>query len=611
MKLPILKPTKNKSSKQIITFGGINYGQNTRDGELLESKNLSADHYPCLSQRKGRTNVQTYTSPSAVYARGKLCVVDGTDFIYDGNVVGQVLPGKKHFATINTKIVIFPDKICYDTEKSEFSKLEASYTVLDGTVEFSNNKITIPKRGYKEHIQDSSKVYPSTTSTVYYYSGYRIEGLPQYAIYEYSGSRKTATAESIPIGSVIDDRRTSTEVFVVKRKSTFPDGSIYIICERRELKDYIAEEMEGFKEGDCVNISGCVTIPSANGDHIVRSIREREDDYQLTFDENSFTEIGTEEGFMTIARKVPDLSCICESDNRIWGAEGATIYASALGDPTNFFVYDGLSTDSYAVAVGTDGEFTGCIGYGSSVLFWKEDCVHKVLGDYPAQYSVYTYKIPGLQNGSEKSMAIINETLFYKGRTGVYAYNGGSPELLTEKFGTRQFTDAVAGTNGQKYYISMKDEGENWSLFVYDTKRGFWLREDDTHAVDFATLDGKLYFLSGSTNALIQAETDRADEGSPLWSATLCQMDETTHGKKGYSKLLLRCDMAADAWLKVEISVDGGPFQEVFSTHNEHAKTFVLPILPRRCDSFRIRLSGKGETMVKSLVREFTIGSEY
>lgn len=78
------------------------------------------------------------------------------------------------------------------------------------------------------------------------------------------------------------------------------------------------------------------------------------------------------------------------------------------------------------MAVGTEGEFTGCIAYSSTVLFWKENCLHKVLGSYPAQYEIYTYTVPGIQKGSEKSLAVINETLFYKGRNGVYAYSGGT-----------------------------------------------------------------------------------------------------------------------------------------------------------------------------------------
>ncbi len=41
------------------------------------------------------------------------------------------------------------------------------------------------------------------------------------------------------------------------------------------------------------------------------------------------------------------------------------------------------------------------------------------------------------------------------------------------------------------------------------------------------------------------------------------------------------------------------------------AKTLQIPILPVRCDNFRIRLSGKGPCLIKSLVRDFTVGSEY
>ena len=210
-----------------------------------------------------------------------------------------------------------------------------------------------------------------------------------------------------------------------------------------------------------------------------------------------------EAGALLEERKVPDLTCICECDNRIWGAEGKTIYASALGDPTNFYVYDGVSTDSYAVAVGTEGEFTGCIAYSSTVLFWKENCLHKVLGSYPAQYEIYTYTVPGIQKGSEKSLAVINETLFYKGRNGVYAYSGGTPELLTENFGTRRFFDAVGGTDGERYYISMRTEKGDWELYVFDTLRAIWLREDATHALDWAYLDGTLYFLDGDRKSVV------------------------------------------------------------------------------------------------------------
>ena len=115
MNLPYMTAATGKNRKQIIAFAGLNYGQGAGDGELAESWGLSSARFPCLSQRDGRKTAGTYTSPTGLYARGKLCVVDGTDFLYDGKVVGHVTAGEKQFATINTKIVIFPDKVYYDT----------------------------------------------------------------------------------------------------------------------------------------------------------------------------------------------------------------------------------------------------------------------------------------------------------------------------------------------------------------------------------------------------------------------------------------------------------------------------------------------------------------
>ena len=76
---------------------------------------------------------------------------------------------------------------------------------------------------------------------------------------------------------------------------------------------------------------------------------------KLTVAKNTFT-AKEETGELCIERKIPELDYICESENRLWGVSNAkqTIYASAMGDPTNFFTYEGLATDSYALAVGSE-----------------------------------------------------------------------------------------------------------------------------------------------------------------------------------------------------------------------------------------------------------------
>ncbi|PWL46833.1 MAG: hypothetical protein DBY45_01810 [Clostridiales bacterium] len=606
MPLPYMKTEARRSQKQMISFYGINYSQNVKDGELSESEGLSSAQFPCLSQRDGRKKQGSYQNPTGLYARGKLCVVDGTDFIYGDKVVGKVSEGEKHIATINTKIVIFPDKVCYDTESDEFSNLEVNCSCYPGDVSFQSNSLTVLGTSYADIAKEEEgtlSAIPADTS----FSAYTAVSIDKASGKVTLSNLSIKTPDRLQEGDLIQygcDKE--KEYMAVQWTKEGPDGGYQIgfILHTATLQRY-ADLEELFAVGDGVDISGCADLTKNNGSHIIRSISGR----TLTFDKDIF-DSGTDSGTVVIQRKVPDLSCICECDNRIWGAQGTTIYASALGDPKNFYVYDGLSTDSYAVAVGTDGDFSGCVAYSSTVLFWKENCVHKVMGSYPAQYEIYTYTVPGVQKGSEKSLCVINETLFYKGREGVYAYTGGVPELISECFGIRQFQDAVAGSDGSRYYISMRDVKLGWSLYVFDPLRNIWLREDQTHAADFAQLDGILYYLDADSGQVMATGQDSSEEGLIPWSATFCQMDEVVHGRKGYSRLYLRADLEAGAWLKVEVSADGAPFRQVFAGHNERAKTVQIPILPTRCDNFRIRLSGKGSCILKSLVREFTIGSE-
>ena len=305
---------------------------------------------------------------------------------------------------------------------------------------------------------------------------------------------------------------------------------------------------------------------------------------------------------------MPDLDFICESNYRLWGTHGNTIYSSKFSDPFNFQVFDGLASDSYAIEVGSEGEFTGCIPYSSHICFFKENTLHKLYGTKPSNFQVTTVNVYGVQSGSERSMQIVNEQLLYKGVGGVYSYTGGVPELISEKFGNKRYSDAVACCDGEKYYISMK-QGNTFSMFTYDVAKNIWLREDDTHAVDMTFYNGKIYYLAEEGGLYYIDKT--ADRSDIEWGATFCTMHETINERKGYSKFHLRMDLAAGAWLAVDIKTDNDlQWRQVYTTHNEKAKTISIPIMPTRCDSIDIRLRGKGRCTVKTFVREFSVGSD-
>lgn len=632
MRLPYLSAGGGKQDRQIIQFGGVRYGQGASDGELEESLGLSSAQFPCLSQREGRKRAGVYTAPTALYAKGKLCVVDGTDLLYDGQVVGQVSAGEKQLAAINTRIVIFPDKMVYDTEKQDLFELgmirtyeteegKCTGTFPPGNICFTRNTMVLEQLWAWFYRVDEDYVIENAAagSTYTVYSSITLDqdtwGLTL-------GNTSTKTAGALQPGDLLilhtDDPSKAARYQQVESVTANGDGTYAIRCADYFMNgtSYSDDVMKRLVHaGDKLIISGCTTFPGFNLTVEVVEVSgntitaKRDDGYFYPFAEAGNT-AQREEGSVKLVRSIPDLEVLCEHDNRLWGAAGGTIYASALGDPGRFFDYEGLSTDSYAVAVGTDGAFTGCAPYGSNVLFWKEDYVHKVLGTSPKNYELYVYKVPGVQAGSEKSLCIINEALYYKGREGVYRYTGSTPTLISENFGLRRFSDAVAGTDGWRYYISMKGADGSWGMYVYDTMRGIWLREDDTHAMDFANLGGTLCFLDAADKTLYTTGQDDSEEGRIQWSASFAPFHETVHGRKGYSRLFLRLELSAGAWCKAEISEDGGAFRQVWLDSEARQGTVVVPIRPARCDAFRVRLSGKGRCVVKSLVRRFEIGSE-
>ena len=658
MYLPALSNMESRRQQQIITFGGINYGQNTQDGQLADCRNLTAEHFPCLHPRAGRkTAVSGLTAPEQIFAaEGNLYIVDNGALKLGGSTLLTLTPGKKQLAVINSKLVIFPDKVMVDTTDMTVTRLEAMAEIAAGMAEVvAGTDGSTTGQTVKIHIGN----YQATVVGSGNLGGNNMDDLSQWK----ETARPFGTVDSVSVsqetGAVTIETSTGkTCVYVAvgdlvyapalgidgvtkwakitkryyrfkppnpvgpssKSASTQSSDSEYYIGWDYDIYGVVGSSVPfagmedlGFRVGDTVEITGCTTHPENNKSITIRALGTvTEGDatvYTMTFDPDTLT-AGTESGAVTIRRKVPALSILCESQNRLWGAAGGTVYASALGDPCNWETFDGLSTDSYALAVAGGGQFTACCSYGSAVLFFKEDMLYKILGGYPAEYTLYSYHYPGVQLGSAESLININEVLYYKGAAGIWRYAGAAPELVSGAFGLRQYTNAWAGRCGQRYYISMKEKDGSYGVWVYDTLRGFWLQEDGLNA-GFAWANGRFYLLDRAAKKVYLTGQDNSEETKVSWSAEFCAMDEVVHNRKSYSRLLLRADFEAGSWLKAEISMDGGPWQTAGQWSAGHGQTKVIPLLPRRCDRFRIRLSGEGNVMLRSLTRDYTLGSEY
>lgn len=393
--------------------------------------------------------------------------------------------------------------------------------------------------------------------------------------------------------------------------ATFQDGTLYgeaaeantIYCSGVTWSDY-------FNAGDAVTISGCTSHTGNNKTPVIREI----DGEEMHFYENVF-ENGTESA-VTIKRAVPDMLYLCENENRLWGCKNDTIYASKLGDPFNWNVFDDLATDSWSVDVGSAGNFTGCVSYLGYPVFFKPGNICKVYGSIPSNFKTMGSATLGIAEGSWLSPAIAGETLFYLSRNGPVAYTGGIPSPVNEAFGTDRYNDGIGGSDGLKYYLSMKDQNNVWQIFVYDTHLGLWHREDSMQVLGFAHTDN-LYFLNDegeiwiTGNIIDPPEASTEETGDVAWYAEFGDFTDGSPNKKGVSKIGLRLELDTGATLTAYIKFDS---ETTWTTVKALAagtkRSVTLPIIPRRGDHYRLKLAGTGGCRIYSMTRELYKGSD-
>lgn len=386
-----------------------------------------------------------------------------------------------------------------------------------------------------------------------------------------------------------------------------------IVCAGIQWSDY-------FSAGDGVQISGCTTHPENNLSIIIRDM----DGDKLYFYENSFTLDGadgtqayTEKGSLSIARTMPDVKWLCAHENRLWGCKDDMVYACKLGDIFNWSNLDTLAGSAYQVDTGSAGSFTGCISFRGYPTFLKEEHIFKMYGSVTSDFELLGSATLGLAEGSGGSLAVAGETLFYLGRSGVMAYTGGIPQPMGEAFGADRFKNAVAGSDGLKYYISMEGTDGRNRLYVFDTQRSVWHIEDETRVTHFARHEGNLYYLNDRGEIWITGNIQDPPAGAEPeevveWMAEFTDFTEEDPNKKGIGKLQIRLELEDGAEARVWIQLDSdGLWRSVSTIKGEGEKrSYYLPIIPSRCDHYRIRLTGNGACRIYSMVRETYSGSE-
>ena len=627
MALPSLYSISTGKSIQ-TAFGGLNESYACAEAEFTEMKNFSSRGYPALQTRTPRRTMRAMGRCNGMYHLNGLLLCEGTTLRYTedseddvataaagGEIVleNAVTDSEKIMIGMGTKILIWPDAKSFDTATGKLEALSATWsqtgTVTIAPCDAGGKTYTVSNVGTTEPSGPADGTLflkQNSSSSKWAY----VNVLEQY-------DAKSGKWAEILLNSV---------------KMTLPGLAA-----------------AGFKKGDTITVeqvpglveeylaegvNGEVTIEQMDGDSIVLTGSPKTESARYygsftvtaggtTWKSMNGSESATAGGTtITARRRVPRLEYVTENANRVWGcnSEENVIYSCKLGDPTNWYSYRGIASDSYAVNVGSDGPFTGaatCMGY---VLFFKENCLHKLYGSRPADYQLVSVQCQGVAKQASKSMCVLAEVLYYLSPDGVMAWDGSLPVKISgglDNTWLMNVRGAVGGVLDTRYYLHLRVPGRNETrLLVYDTERRLW-HEEDTAAEENASgwamcSTGRQLYQWDGVNLWATEPEREADRDTDTAKANLEQKVgfEAVSGDIGLNipadkyinRVFLRVDALTYSVVELQASYEGGAWETLGQAAVLNKYTRVnLPFVPERHDTMRLRIKGTGQIAVRSI----------
>lgn len=493
-------PELNREDSRVLelnAFGGINRKLNAQAGELAEAVNMSADEYPLLKTRQSydvglfEPFALMWHNNDRDYALSKNHdAVNNKDYYmitYNGGSAGQLPDEIKDFrnpvaANIGTSTVICDEingmwVLEYDksTNSHSYNKVRQSFEVNNEAGQtchmrcrFTDN-ILVSGFTWAEDEEKLLQIAGRTDDAGKYVNANRLIAYGAKPRFECSWYRVTHSGTLEPVDNLY------YEFCTLEGAKMFNTG------------DWIKLSMSGIKDA---TPDFETELKLFDGEYEVVSINKNTSDVKYavvlngavaSYDTINAIFVGKNDIYfldgMAIERKAPEnVRFICSHMNRIWANNGDNeIMCCARGNPFVWYRYEGNALDSWAATVGGDGKFTGCINYGYP-LFFKEGQMLRVTGTRPSNFGYTEYSLKGIKEGCHDSAVIVNDVLYYQSMDGVYAYGGSTPQKISEKVYKGRWDEGKACRYRDKY-ILCATEGDEQSLYTYDTGTGLWHKE--------------------------------------------------------------------------------------------------------------------------------------
>jgi hypothetical protein len=225
----------------------------------------------------------------------------------------------------------------------------------------------------------------------------------------------------------------------------------------------------------------------------------------------------------------------------------------------------------------------------------------------------------GVQQGSSKSLVVIDDRLYYRSPLGICRYTGSLPTIISEKLGPEiaQYKYATAGRYGKKYVIEMQDDTKR-ILYVYDTTTGIWHMEDavsddivnsEANLQTLMTHDDRIYY---TMQGRVFTMTEAGDSRMVQWFAETGNIGLQTGRRKYISRIRIRLKLESSrSTARISISYDdGATWEQKWESNGTGVKLETLNIYPRRHDRCRLKFEGAGGCSIQLVEYQTEIGSD-
>lgn len=313
------------------------------------------------------------------------------------------------------------------------------------------------------------------------------------------------------------------------------------------------------------------------------------------------------------------MNYIVGHENRLYGAVKNTLHYSALRLPTDWNTVD----QSGQIVIENNGgeNITSVLNGTGKILVFMSHSMHELYGTGPRNYRLQLISDEiGCVN--HHSAITVGGTLYFLSHDGLYHYGGGAVpnkvfslpvQKIFDRVNTQAWNKVVAGTDGERYYISLPIDGastpnitieydpkfETWNVWDFGFVPSSYARIEETMYVGSVT--NRIVKMGGTTDDGIA--TPFLMETKPFSSSSLATENRLY-------RLWVVADVPIGSTLTISISNDDNDntwttVRTIATNVNIQSTPIFVPVNQAFHHKWvRIKLEGTGPVTIHEITRQ-------